>query len=136
MKKVYEIRLDIYPCSVFVTKEINISKLSNKFVFCRRDDFLTETPLTIEELQRDVVDGVDAACIPVIDKKTNHVGILLVQVTNFDTSVLAHECVHIADYVFDYTGMNAESFAEGNEPYAYLIGYLFGKIEKIINNGK
>lgn len=136
MKKVYEIKLDIYPCSVFITKETDISKLSTKFFFCRRDNVLVETPLTIEEIQRDVVDGVDAACIPVIDRKTNRVGILLVRVTDFDVSVLVHECVHIADYIFDYTGMNAESFAEGNEAYAYLLGYLFGKIQKIIINGE
>ena len=44
-------------------------------------------------------------------------------------SVIAHECKHAADYVFDY--VSAENTKD--EPYAYLLEYIFIKVCKFLN---
>lgn len=52
----------------------------------------------------------------------------VVVVYNMDAEVetgdVAHEAVHVTDYVFDELNMAAQSYENGNEPYAYLLGWV------------
>lgn len=45
-------------------------------------------------------------------------------------NTIAHESVHIADYTWLYIGGGAAN--EVNEPYAYLVGWIAGKISEYL----
>lgn len=71
----------------------------------------------------------------VVDKKTKSKGVLILisepnidNITDFDFDISAHESVHAADAVFDVIGAYTTGYDEGDEPYAYLVGYISGKI--------
>lgn len=70
----------------------------------------------------------------VIEKKTKKKGILILidvdikGITDFDFDVVAHESVHGADAIYDFIGAYGEGYDRGNEPYAYLVGFIAGKI--------
>lgn len=42
---------------------------------------------------------------------------------------IAHECAHVALGIFDYIG--AEAKACDSEPFSYLVGWVFGCIDKV-----
>ena len=46
----------------------------------------------------------------------------------------AHECVHVADFVIDYLGLPTS--VEGTEVRAYMVGYLFSRLQKIMRKRK
>ena len=49
-----------------------------------------------------------------------------------DSSLIAHESVHIADYFYEACGCNSEDFTDGNEAYAYLVGWAAGCIANVL----
>lgn len=57
--------------------------------------------------------------------KTGENGVLCIiyNLKEFDMSHAAHESVHIADYFFEELGLTAEDFSEGDENYAYMVGW-------------
>ena len=82
-----------------------------------------------------------AACYPVEEKATGKIGVILTifQTSEMDSSLIAHESVHIADYFYEACGCNSEDFTDGNEAYAYLVGWAAGCIANVLikeRNGK
>ena len=75
-----------------------------------------------------------AACYPVEEKATGKIGVLLTvfQIDEMDQSLIAHESVHIADYFYEACGCNSEDFTDGNEAYAYLVGWAAGCIANVL----
>lgn len=129
---VREYKFNIYPCSLWVTEETNITKLSSKFHFCKRDN-LYQIDDDIMGIQNELDnDSIESACIPVIDKDTNCIGILMIIIRSIPISVIAHESVHIADYVFQLCDINSEDFRDGNEHYAYLVGWIAEQISNFL----
>ena len=53
-------------------------------------------------------------------------------IIDMDTATIAHESVHVADYYFQVTGCNSEDFTDGNEAYAYLVGWAAGCIANVL----
>ncbi|AHK11358.1 hypothetical protein F132_11 [Flavobacterium sp. phage 1/32] len=51
-----------------------------------------------------------------------------------DNSVIAHEVVHIVNYIFTNNGVELDRF--NDEAQAYLTGWVFGKIEKFLKKNK
>lgn len=70
--------------------------------------------------------AVLAECWPVEEKESTDYGILCIihEPPNMDASHFAHESVHIADYICEQLGLLTQDFTEGNEAYAYLVGYI------------
>lgn len=100
--------------------------LSNTFEFVdmREDEVLDQLEAS--------ANGSNAACFSVIEKKTKKIGILVVLYDNIDAEKIAHEAVHIADWFFEYCGVNGENFSEGNEHYAYTVGWAAGCIANVL----
>lgn len=48
------------------------------------------------------------------------------------TSNIAHESVHVADAIFEAIGGTGQDFQQGNEPYAYLVGWAADCIGKAL----
>lgn len=49
------------------------------------------------------------------------------EISNLDW--IAHECAHVALGIFDYIG--AEVKASDSEPFSYLVGWVFGCVDKV-----
>lgn len=79
-----------------------------------------------------------AETFPVMDKITGEMGVLVVvySVNNITNDTIPHEAVHVADYFYEYTNQNTEYFSEGNENYAYLVGWSASKIFNVIKECK
>lgn len=61
-----------------------------------------------------------------------HLGIVLEE--NADIGrVVAHEVHHLTDFILDWAGV---PLGVCDETHAYLMGFLMGKVLKIINKGK
>lgn len=108
--------------------------LEKKFVF------YNNTP-GWKEINKEITNELDnasftaiAACYAVEEKATGKLGVLLIifQMNEIDTSIIAHESVHIADYFYEACGCNFEDFTDGNEAYAYLVGWAAGCIANIL----
>ena len=65
---------------------------------------------------------------------TGKIGVLLVIFNSEETNtdIIAHESVHIADYYYEACGCNSEGFTDGNEAYAYLVGWAAGCIANVL----
>lgn len=141
----------VYPRSVYIViveNKNDLKKIADTYTAYRiikgmnaeRDqkDFL-------ETLENHFNDDTLAACYPVLNKESNALGVLCVifKPDYVNCSTLAHESVHMADYFFESLGMNGEDFTDGDEPYAYLVGWIFQGLEEVYesyrkknNNGK
>lgn len=59
--------------------------------------------------------------------------ILYYQPDFFTPGQIAHECVHIANWVCERCGILLEY--RNDEAFAYLVGFLFDSISAIVNKG-
>lgn len=131
-------RFDINPYGLLlmVTTTDAIKELPKIVEFCQMNDF-TE----INENGYDAIVNTDdyyGVTIPIKEKSTGRFGVLTV----FDpkspdlSGTIAHESVHVADYIWQKCTMYFEDFTQGNEPYAYMVGWAAGKISDCIINRK
>lgn len=131
MKKIrrglYEVDFGIYPRNLWIANcESNLGGIS---VMCI-DGKYTDAEST-EKVKTDCASTVEAmfggnkGCLVYIGKKA-------------DIQTLCHESVHVADYIFESLGMCAQDYEQENEPYAYLVDFVFGKLYEvyIINKEK
>lgn len=129
---------NIYTCDLYVAVNESVDNILNKFDICKNNDFYKKSNASAEELE-EWVSASYAVTFPVRNKKTNNIGVLVYIAFKDDITVnhIAHESVHVADYIFDFINSNTQSFADGNEPYAYTVGYVAGCIDntlKLVNN--
>lgn len=117
----------LYPLTLFVCTVDELNKLTKRF---NGHD-------TIEELRASVnpkVIKIDASSYHgftglVQEKITGKYGILVcMEDEDVSINTIAHESVHVADAMFDYSGAVSQGFDDSNEPYAYLIGWVAGCI--------
>lgn len=133
--KVYKFET-IYPRTLWIANlsDNDAEQLTKRFVFFQNTpgwDIIDRN--AISELTDSAITAI-AGCYVVQEKSTGTLGMLLVifRIEDMDTSVVAHESVHIADYYFQVTGCNSEDFTDGNEAYAYLVGWAAGCISNVI----
>lgn len=78
------------------------------------------------------------ACVK--EKETGTAGLLVLLDLNnmkeYYTSVdtIAHESSHVADAMFEYLGIVKNDYEKGNEHYAYLVGWIAGRISNYLIN--
>lgn len=97
-----------------------------------RFDFIEIDERSVESSLLDSAEKANAACFSVLERKSKRIGVLVILYDNIDTDKIAHEAVHIADWFFEYCGVNGESFSEGNEHYAYTVGWAAGCIANVL----
>jgi len=73
-----------------------------------------------------------ACVLPVIQKKTGHIGVVVIIWHNIAADDIAHESVHVASSIFDDLGMSMGFDGSRHEHFAYLVGWAAGCIEKAI----
>lgn len=141
MMKIYEYE-SLLPHYLFVVdaRDENIFELLNHFRFKKNDGVFLEDIDTVTmqnelEMTSNCADGV---VYPVSKIRNGRRGCLvLILDDGFDTEKIAHESVHAADYFYQVAGANSEDFSDGNEMYAYTVGWIAGKIANVlIKNNK
>ena len=137
MKRIHEIDLQIYPRKIWVVDMRGIECYecfikSLRFKTKRLDGSFKSMH---DGYTEDYFDNVRASVIESISSK-NDIGILVFLLKSCDISSIVHESVHIADYIFESLGMNGQNYSDRNEQYAYLVEYVFNKINKVYENNK
>lgn len=134
-------KIDKYKCSfpgnlwvVILDYNEPLGKIVNKFNFYKMDgkfnQFNEEIETGLLEDRRRAIAG----CYPVMEKSGGDLGILCLvfMIDLMNANTIAHESVHIADYYYEVGGIYSESFSDGNESYAYLVGWSAGNISKTV----
>lgn len=106
----------------------------------RKFKFYVNTPgweIQYSDIESELVDAANTAiagCYVVEERSTGLLGTMMVifDITSMDTAIIAHESVHVADYYYQATGMNSEEFTDGNEAYAYLVGWAAGCVSNVL----
>lgn len=108
--------------------------LTNKFIFYENTPGWDVVNKGIEDELRNAYSTAIAGCYAVEEKSTGRFGLLMVifRIDDMDTSIIAHESVHVADYYYEVCGCNSEDFSEGNEAYAYLVGWVAGCVANVL----
>lgn len=111
----------VYPRNVWISRKASDENINYKF-----------KPDT-EYLDSIKTGGCIAACYAVIDKETDHRGILcnIESPSLFGVGEIAHESIHIADYICEECGILSQGFKEKNEAYAYLVQWIANCFNKI-----
>lgn len=121
----------IYPRDLYIAIGKDTQKLINTFTFYYTS-VRKEKNLYIQETieEPSYVGGT----FSISNNITGRYGVLLYipDITLFEQSDISHESVHIADYIFQEVNISTESFADGNEGYAYLVGWIAGCISSSI----
>lgn len=133
----------IYPRTLWIVNvsDENYFDLLKKFYFFKNKPGWNELYEDVQSELEEASQSAIAGCYVVQEKSTGNLGMILIifRIEDMDTGIIAHESVHIADYYFQVTGCNSEDFTEGNEAYAYLVGWAAGRIANVLikeNDGK
>ena len=60
--------------------------------------------------------------------------IAVTSIEDITPDMIPHEAVHVADYFCEQLGLYTQDFEDGNEAYAYLVGWAAGNISNTICN--
>lgn len=133
----------IYPRTLWIVNvsDENYLGILKKFYFIKNKPGWNELYEDVQSELEEASQSAIAGCYVVQEKSTGNLGMMLVifRIEDMGTDIIAHESVHIADYYFQVTGCNSEDFTEGNEAYAYLVGWAAGRIANVLikeNDGK
>lgn len=135
--EVLEYSFRIYPRKMWVSD--GIEGLDELFTFLSLTDNVTEAKDAYDNLIKDKENDNCIVCvIPVLRKDDLKYGALVVIMNKKDvtTGVVAHESVHVADYICEQLGIYSQCFRDGNEAYAYLVGYIADCISDSIKEFK
>ncbi len=125
----------IYPRLLWVAKSLD--NLGDYFVFLSNSN--SDKEVSFEDMVDDIDNGggIMVTC-KVMRKSDNKLGVMVifVDLDDFNPSVIPHEAVHVADYYYEQLGMYTQNFCDGNESYAYLVGWAGGCISKTVSELK
>lgn len=126
---------NLYACKLFIVKYEDIedtSYIGNNFIFHKGNDLVDGS--RFDDILKEDKESAHAAVYSVRRKKDGILGVLLVIYEDITTEHVAHEAVHIADYFCEFSGITTQDFSEGNEHYAYLVGWAAGCIAKVLTD--
>lgn len=124
----------IYPRRLYVAVEVEDL---HKYFRLRSTD--SEVEFTKNEAREAFQEkGYAMATRSVINKEDGKYGALIQipDLDEIDQTDISHEAVHAADYMYQELGMYTYDFKDGNESYAYLVGWIAGCISKSIIKAK
>lgn len=126
----------IYPRTLWIVNCSNDDpcELTKKFIFYLNIPGWNQVNKNIEEEFGNAEMTATAGCYVVEERSTGKLGLLMIifSITDMDESIIAHESVHVADFYYEVCGCNAEDFTDGNEAYAYLVGWVAGCVANVL----
>lgn len=124
---------DIYPITLFISIDESFEDLENRFQLYLTD---MKTKSSFGVINND---GYTVATTSFVkENDTSFCGPLIIvyNIEEFSTKVIAHESIHAADIYCDQLGIYTQGFNDGNESYAYLVGYIANCIDETVKNLK
>lgn len=120
---VHEFDPDIYPILLWVSLNATYEGLKDMFDFVPNDDGLEQA-----------LESNAATTALVVRKSDRSHGVIVFtdKKSYMEPHIIAHESVHVSDAFFEKLSMTAQEFRNGNEPYAYLVGWVAKCINKAI----
>ena len=111
--RIYEYDNGIYPMTLCVVKDATFEEVSSMFTDHEGK------PLAMEDY-----DNANAAVTRALkdDYKTS----LIWLIKDIDVGIIAHECAHVANMIFEEIGCAVPSWGN-DEPYCYLLQWLVNK---------
>lgn len=129
--KVYSYNNEIYPRMlyvVYIKDDDSIEELLDAFIIKDANGKVVDGKGSINTLQ-DAIDSSDGLTLDCYDKTTRLKGAMVILKEDAEANTLVHESVHVADYIFQGIGALAQEYSETNEPYVYLVEWVFGKLQ-------
>lgn len=140
----------IYPMDLYIGNYNDWNKAINKFVFYYTVSDLKEDFVNTKSSPRLPIEAYAATWV-VKNKSDGQFGVLILLNTEifdiavdnltFILDVTSHEASHAVDAIYQFIGETPSTFDEGNEPHAYLTGWITGRIGEFLilhckKNGK
>ncbi len=125
----------IYPRKLWVAK--SLEDLDEYFTFLSMDGNNEPVPFD-KVLGHFEADSGIMFVTRVLRNSDGALGVLvvIVDLDGVSADVIPHEAVHVADYYYEELGMYTQDFRDGNEAYAYLVGWAGGCISKTVSELK
>ena len=122
--------LDIYPVDLYISTIDCFEEMKRKFLFYPTIKDLLNKENNGSPISPASADGVTFI---VRDKRTGDKGVLILieapdKLDGTAIEVAAHESTHATDVIWDIIGGIGQGYDQGNEPYAYLLGWIAGKV--------
>jgi hypothetical protein len=130
---------NLYPADLYVIRVNNVDELVkaiSKFYILQPNlnDLEDNQGAALKDAY---LEGSSGCCCAAVDKATDSNCILCFMFEkNVSTKTIAHESVHIADYYCQLCDIYTQDFCDGNEAYAYLVGWAADCIDKTVKDGK
>lgn len=118
---IFEFSFVIYPRKLWVTYDASIEELQKKLII-DSDDALWED---------NQLDGF-ADTVQVYSNDINEEQGILIRFDgkeSMTSSIMGHEAIHAANYVYDFIGADID--IDNDEPYAYLVEYIINCCESV-----
>lgn len=125
---------NFYAPYLYITYFSNLEEVEDVFyIFNTVDDQRTKKSSTLS-LEEHMFASTDAMVVLVREKNTGALGVLVLLQDGIEikNSIKAHEAIHVADAYYEYGKFVSQSFDDGNEPYAYLVGWIVDCIDEFI----
>lgn len=127
-------KIELYPVDIYIASKTDFEEAKKKFYFYS----------TVQNLLEDTNAGVpycgddaDGGTFMIRSKKNGTKGVIVFLeeselLDGYCFEIAAHESTHVADIIWDIIGAIGEDSSQGNEPYAYLLGWIAGKVGQYI----
>ncbi len=112
--------LDIYPVDLYISTIDCFEEMKRKFLFYPTIKDLLNKENNGSPISPVSADGVTFGVLILIEAPDKLDGTAI--------EVAAHESTHATDVIWDIIGGIGQGYDQGNEPYAYLLGWIAGKV--------
>jgi hypothetical protein len=136
MTKIIAYSPEIYPIYLYVGTRDNLEEANKLFdAYDTISDAANNTNPGKISFEKDTTTAITIA---VREIATGSIGLLILidlersGSMSTETETISHESVHVADGMFDHLGLTKSTYEEGNEHYAYLVGWVAGKVSNYI----
>lgn len=127
----------VYPRKLWVADKIE--GLDKVFAFMKLSDPYIENESAYDKMLSDAeYTNSGMLTCPVMRISDGLYGVLVIalDLDSITSDMIPHESVHVADYIFSQLGILSQDFTEGNEAYAYLVGWAAGCISSSVTKFK
>ena len=125
---IYEFDPVIYPFKLLVSKDFDAKELGDMFYCVDDDENLIDSPGEFIPGRRTIARTIQ--CAPKDGSETCYM-VLLYQPKFIGTGILAHESLHIANFVGEWLGFLPKKASE-DEQQAYLVQWISNCIECVL----
>ena len=123
----------VYPRKLWVADKIE--GLDKVFSFMKIADPYIENESAYDKMLSDA-EYTNSGMLTCPVMRIYGVLVIALDLDSITSDMIPHESVHVADYIFSQLGILSQDFTEGNEAYAYLVGWAAGCISSSVTKFK